>query len=33
MNIDLVKKYKKEFDHLINGGNLLYKTRSKEEWP
>jgi len=26
MNINLIKKYKKEFDHWLDGGKLLYRN-------
>ena len=32
MNIELIKKYKKEFDHFLNGGDLLTRTKSDFIW-
>ena len=32
MNIELIKKYKTEFDHFLNGGNLLTRTKSDFIW-
>ncbi len=37
MNIELIKKYKAEFDHFLNGGELLiryydYEDREYKEW-
>ena len=33
MNKELIKKYKKEFDHWINGGSLcIYRTDTEEFW-
>ena len=34
MNIELIKKYKVEFDHWLNGGKLLayYKTDEEPKW-
>lgn len=32
MNIELIKKYKKEFDHWLNGGKLLFKWNRESKW-
>ena len=32
MNKELIKKYKKEFDHFLNGGDLLTRTKSNFIW-
>ncbi len=32
MNKELIKKYKTEFDHFLNGGNLLTRTKSNFIW-
>ena len=32
MNKELIKKYKKEFDHFLNGGELLTRTKSNFIW-
>ena len=32
MNKELIKKYKTEFDHFLNGGNLLTRTKSDFIW-
>ena len=32
MNKELIKKYKPEFDHWLNGGNLLYCSNSSDIW-
>lgn len=32
MNTELIKKYKKEFDHFLNGGELLTRTKSDFIW-
>lgn len=34
MNKELIKKYKKEFDHWLNGGNIqvYYKTDDEPKW-
>lgn len=32
MNKELIKKYKKEFDHWLNGGKLLYADSISSQW-
>lgn len=32
MNIGLIKKYKTEFDHLLNGGKLLFCNIHEKKW-
>lgn len=32
MNIELIKKYKKEFDHFINDGKLLCSLKDELKW-
>lgn len=32
MNVKLIKEFKEEFDHLLDGGRLLYKTSTHEMW-
>ena len=32
MNIELIKKYKAEFEHFLNGGKLLTRTKENFIW-
>ena len=32
MNIELIKKYKTEFDHFLNGGKVICRTESDGHW-
>lgn len=32
MNKELIKKYKKEFEHWLNGGELLSKHPDESNW-
>lgn len=32
MNLELIKKYEKEFLHMLHGGSLMFKPNDKQVW-